>query len=252
VAPQLVVAAGDVLAAAVLHEAAHEEVQLAVVVVVEPDGAGAPARSGHACLLRDVRERPVTVVAIEGGPAIGGHVQVGEAVVVVIPDRGAHAERASRHPRLVRHLGERAVPVVLVEGVLQRPRRREEIGRTIAHEEEVHPPVVVVIQERATGSESLGEIALRRAGVVVDPGDAHGGRGKLLEQRLAGRTPEAGKAQRKAGAGETKRSQEPATRPAWPPGHLSALPIPGFSIMNSSLTFRMRFATSSRTDSVMA
>ena len=70
---ELVVAAEHVVLQVELDKRAEEQVEAAVVVVVEPHGAGGPVRRlVQAGLLRDVGKGPVAVVAIENRAAVGG------------------------------------------------------------------------------------------------------------------------------------------------------------------------------------
>src|ERR1019366_9455416 len=52
--------------------------------------------------------------------------------------------------------------------------RRVEIGRTAVDQVNVHPTVVIVIQESAAGAEAFRQITLRRFGVLVHPRYAAG------------------------------------------------------------------------------
>ena len=103
-AAQFVVAAGEVAVGAVVHEAADEEIEPAVVVEIEPDGAGGPVAfedlGAEAGLFADIGEGAVAVVVIENRAAVGGDEDVGEAVVVVVARRHAHAEGAAGHAGL--------------------------------------------------------------------------------------------------------------------------------------------------------
>jgi hypothetical protein len=69
VLPEFVVAARKVAAGAVVHKAADEQIQPAVVIEVEPYGAGAPVilenLGAQAGLLADVCEGFVAIVAVE-------------------------------------------------------------------------------------------------------------------------------------------------------------------------------------------
>ena len=103
-----------------IHEPADEQVEAAVVVVVEPDGAGGPAGSGDAGFLGHVGERAVAVVVIEDAAAVLRDVEVGEAVAVVVADRDAHAVAAAGDAGLFGHVGECAVAIVAIERVAQR------------------------------------------------------------------------------------------------------------------------------------
>src|SRR5205085_2816030 len=73
------------------HVARDEQVEQAVVVVVEEAGAGAPAAAANARPLRHVRKGAVAVVAIQRVAAIARQVQVGVTVVVVVGGGDAHA-----------------------------------------------------------------------------------------------------------------------------------------------------------------
>ena len=86
-------------------------------------------------------------------------------------------------PRLLGHVGEGAVAIVLVERVANRLRGLVEIARAAVHQVDVHPAVVVVIEEGAAGAHGLGQVVLGRCGVVVNPANAAGFRRDLLEER---------------------------------------------------------------------
>src|ERR1700722_12378662 len=101
----------------IIHKAAYEQVQPAIAVIIEPDRAGGPARSSHACLLSHIAECSVTVVLIEDAFSVGGDQHVGPSVVVEIAHRHAHTERAAAHSRLHRYVTERSIAVVLVQRV---------------------------------------------------------------------------------------------------------------------------------------
>ena len=147
----------------VIDEAADEQIEPAVVVVVEPDGAGRPA--GRFA-------RPAFSVTSR------------ECAVAIVADRECSARRRSRkyrasrrcrnrrprrpcrtcHPRtpaLFGHIGKCSVAIVFVERVANGLRRLEEIARTAVDQVDVHPAVVVVIEKGAPGSQGLGQIAIR-------------------------------------------------------------------------------------------
>src|ERR1022692_2798164 len=111
-------------AGAVIHEAAHKQVEAAVTIEIEPDRAGAPVvfedPGAQPRLLADIRERPVSVVVIENRPAIRGLEDIGETVVVVIAYGNSHAKRTAAHSGLGVAVGDRAVAIVLVERVANR------------------------------------------------------------------------------------------------------------------------------------
>jgi hypothetical protein len=183
---ELVIPAENVLAQGELDKPAHEQVQAAVIVVVKPQRAGRPSGDLHPGRAGHVSKRPVAVVAVKNGPAVGGYKQVRVAVVVVVAHRRPHAERAAGHARPRGDVGKRAVPVVPVQGVPKRLSRLVEIARAAVDQVDVHPAVIVVVQKGATGTDRLGQVALLGPGVVMHPGDAAGGGGDFLKEGRRG------------------------------------------------------------------
>src|SRR2546426_10056720 len=90
------IAAEFVLGFVEVHKTANEQIQPPIIVVVKPDGTRSPARRRQAGLFRHVRERPVTIVAIENTVTILGDVQVGPAIAIVVPNSDPHAIAAPR------------------------------------------------------------------------------------------------------------------------------------------------------------
>src|ERR1700686_1200548 len=78
-----------------LHKLADEQIQLAVIVIVEPDRAGGPPRRAHSGFFRDIGESAVTVIVVKNVPAVLGDVDILEAVAVIISNRHALAVSAS-------------------------------------------------------------------------------------------------------------------------------------------------------------
>ncbi len=98
------------------HEAGHEQVEPAVVVVVEEPGRKAHERQVDAQRLRDLVECPVlAVVEQEVASGVVRDVQVGEPVVVVVAPGRALGERGARHAGGRADLAERAVALVVVQ-----------------------------------------------------------------------------------------------------------------------------------------
>src|SRR6202044_1504608 len=93
----LATAAEDIFLFAEIGETADEEIEAAVVVVVEPHGAGGPSRRTHTCLGGDVGEGAVAVVPIENAVGILRDVQVRQSVTVVVADSYAHSIGVARN-----------------------------------------------------------------------------------------------------------------------------------------------------------
>src|SRR5207245_11013707 len=91
------------------------------------------------------------------------------SIAVVIPDGDAHAVCISWYPRFKRHVGIGAITIVAVKSIAQELLRLEEIARSAVHEVDVHPSVVVVVQERAAGTHGFGKMRHWRTSAHVRP-----------------------------------------------------------------------------------
>ncbi len=126
--------------------AGDEQVEFAVAVVVEPEGAVGVHPVGQAAfLLRDRREVFAGVVVVQDGPAPFIHQHVFIAVVVVVAPDGAHADAGSlpievREADFSGHVLECAVVLVAV--------KRAPAALGAADDENVRPAVAVEIDHR--------------------------------------------------------------------------------------------------------
>ena len=141
---------------------------MAVAIVVDERATGSPARRAvvpQARLLRHVGESAVAVISVERVLSPVGAEKILESIVVVV----AHAHRRSpahlREAALRRHVGERAVAVVFVEAVRRFGRSPAE--SCAAQDENVHPAVVVVVDERAAAARGFDDV-VRMVWVSVD------------------------------------------------------------------------------------
>src|SRR5215475_7668133 len=112
---QTLVGAKNIQRLFINHKTGNEEIELAVIVIIKPDGTGGPTRGGDTRFVGDVRECAVSVVAVQQIPSITRDVEIGPAIAVVITHRDPHAKSAAGHSGLVRYVGESAVVVVVIE-----------------------------------------------------------------------------------------------------------------------------------------
>src|SRR5258708_10465657 len=99
-----------------IDEAANEEVQFAVVVIVKPDRAGGPAGGSCSGLLGHIGEGAIAIVVVQDAAAVLRDVQIRKAVAIVISDGGAHAVAAASDAGLVGDVGEGSIAIVAVKG----------------------------------------------------------------------------------------------------------------------------------------
>ena len=152
----------------------NEEVQVAIVIIVEKAGTYVPAISLDAGLPRDVRKSAIAVVSVKNAISIIGHQQVSIAVVVVVPCGHAHAVARSPHTGAQGDVRKGAVTIVAEQPI---PRLRcglvqcFSVGlgilqRCAVHEKDVRPSIVVIIEDRHAAAHGLNQVLVRSRGVV--------------------------------------------------------------------------------------
>src|SRR6202011_2253061 len=124
----------------------------AVIIVVEPHGTGSPTGSGDSRLFRHIGKRSVSVIVIKDAAAILGDVQVRKPVAVEIPDRDAVAKAARPYTSFFRYVRKCSVAIVFIQRVAQRGIGSVEIALAAVDQINVHPAIVIVVQERAAGT----------------------------------------------------------------------------------------------------
>src|SRR5271156_5885441 len=94
----------------------YKQVQLAVVVVVEPNRAAREAAAAYFRAGGYVGESAVAKIPEQVVRSHGGDVDVVLAVVVIVTDRTAHAIHLDRQPRLFGAVSKGSISVVVVKG----------------------------------------------------------------------------------------------------------------------------------------
>ncbi len=155
-----------------LHELADKQVELPVIVIIEPDRARAPARSGDARPFGDIGERTVAVVVIENAAAVLRNVEVGKSISIVVPHGYALSVAPGCDARFFGDIGKTAVVIIAVEGVAQGWSRVKEVTFATVHEIDIHPAVIVVVEECTSGTRRLRQILRRGFTAGVRPGNA--------------------------------------------------------------------------------
>ena len=156
-----------------LQVVGHVEVQVAVIFHVEEGGAGAPVGTNDAGFGRNVAEGAVPVVAIEPIGSEVGDVDVPVAVIVVVANGNPHAIGAvSLQPRPGGHLLETAVGQVAIERVANRPGGAGVGRQASVDQQNIQPPVVVVVEQGASGAYRLHQVLLVGSASLVPEIDA--------------------------------------------------------------------------------
>ena len=142
-----------------------------------------------------------------------------KAVAVVVANRDALAVAAGRHPGFFGHVGKRAVTIVAIERIAQGRIGSEEVALAAVDQIDVHPPVVVVVEESAAGAGGLRQESLRRLPVHMCPGDTADGRRNLFK-RIDRFRQSAGQARQST---EGDAARQPPQK--FPPGEQTQSPI---------------------------
>src|ERR1700736_3606031 len=103
-----------------LHIPRDEQVQLAIVVVIEKAGGNGPTAACDSRFRGHIGESSVAVVVIQNVLAIASNVQVGIIVIVVVTDGYAHAVVAiagTRQTGLLGHVREAPVSILTVKAI---------------------------------------------------------------------------------------------------------------------------------------
>src|SRR6266576_2646392 len=115
---QSLVSAQNIQGLFVDNEAGDEQVQLAVVVIVKPHGAGRPAGRGDAGFISQISEGAITVIVIKNIAPITRDKEIDPTIAIVIAGCGAHAKGATSDSGFVGDVSKRAVMIVVVKRIL--------------------------------------------------------------------------------------------------------------------------------------
>src|SRR6185369_8792774 len=114
------------------------------------------------CFVGNVGESAVAVVVEEDVHAVIRDVQVLETVAIKVRRGSAHSEvahLATRDAGFVSYISESAVAVVAVESVLDRSLGSVKIRWAAVDQIDIHPTIVIKIEEQATSAARLGQVS---------------------------------------------------------------------------------------------
>src|SRR5215469_9578388 len=135
-----------------------KQVDVAVAIVVNESASGAPPLllTPQSRASRYVREGSVAIVSIKNILAKVRTENVVEAVVVVIANANPRSPTLMVKTRFFRDISERSVAIVLIQSVGGAFGSTLEPGAT--EDKNVHPPVIVVVNEGATATRRLQNV----------------------------------------------------------------------------------------------
>ena len=119
---------------------------------------------------------------VQDASAILSDVNIREAIAIVVAHGHSLAIAAAGYPGFFSDVGESAVAVISIERVAQRRTWVVEITLAAIDQVNVHPAVVVVIEEGTTGSGGFGQVSRGGFSGGMDPADAAWCWGNLFER----------------------------------------------------------------------
>src|SRR5258708_9297476 len=163
---------------------------MAVVVIISEGGTRPPASGvSYSGCRGDIGERAIAIVVVEHARIEIRNIKVFPAIIVVVADGGAKSPTAMREPSLGGHIGKSAVVVIVIELARMALLCLQILQRGAVHQEDVHPPVVVVVKDCDSAAHGFHDVMFFRAAageVEIDAGGAgyvckrHRGGGRLL------------------------------------------------------------------------
>ena len=142
----------------------NKQVEVAVTVVVYKTATGVPPSRWtvllKAGLLRNIGERPVSVVVVKDDSTPISHDQIVISVVVIISDAAPLAPSRSKQSSFLRYVRKGPIAVIVKQKVRRLMLRRDALKSRPIHHKDVQPAIVVVIEKGNTTSRFLQEPAL--------------------------------------------------------------------------------------------
>ena len=148
----------------IIHD---KQIEKSICVIIKPARRHRPRRRLDARLGGPVFEGPVSPVPVERVAMPPRHEQVRAPVVVVVARRRPHVEPASGKPCFFSHILPLPAAQIAVQPVA--PLRRVLLQRWLrrpVRQEQIQPPVAVVIEQRHAAGHRFNLVALRRGGVA--------------------------------------------------------------------------------------
>src|SRR6266851_1498845 len=138
----------------------YEQIQLAVVVVIQKRSAGGPLGRAHTRDFGNVAESTVAVVLKQVVLPEAGYEKIIKAIVVIVTNGDSHAPTNICETRFVRHVSKGAVAIIVVESASGLAAGLHQIDCKRVNEEDIEIAVVVVIEQRHPTAHRLNDVLL--------------------------------------------------------------------------------------------
>src|SRR5664279_16313 len=147
----------------------YEQIKPPIVVDVAPCSRHRPkwpvsliGMRRHACLLGNVRECAIAVIAVKGVSVDSGHKKIVETVVIVVSDGYAHIEACPFEAGFLGYIGKRSVTIIVKEAVpVLRRVLLQRIDVCAIGEKDIGLSIAVIVKDRNSTRNGLRRMALR-------------------------------------------------------------------------------------------
>ena len=153
-----------------------DEIEPAILVVVEPTGTGGPPTLiRDSSLGRYVSKSSTSIVVVKNGTAVTGHIHIRKSVIVEIPDCHALSIVAfTTYARFCGDISKSSIAIVVIKRAAQRLGRLVDVGGRRLHEEQIHQAILIVVQPGHARAHCLEIVLLVRLRRVLLERDACG------------------------------------------------------------------------------
>src|ERR1700720_1790368 len=136
----------------------YEQIQLAVVVVIQERSAGRPLGCSYTGGLGNIDESTVAVVLKQMVLPEAGYEKIVKAIVVIVTHGASHAPTDIVETRLVCHISKGAITIIVIESAARLAAGLHQIDCKRVNEEDIEIAVVVVIEQRHPAAHRLNDV----------------------------------------------------------------------------------------------
>ena len=154
---------------------------MSVTVVVDKSASCSPSRIfvQQSGVFSDIGKSSIAIVAIQLVLSEVGAKQIFEAVVVVVSNANARCPACIAKAGFFGHIRESSITIVFVQAI--GCFRRGAFDRRAAKQEDIHPAVVVIVNESATAARGFEDVIFRIS-MAVNNGRGQPGRGGYINE----------------------------------------------------------------------
>ncbi len=145
-----------------IHIVGNEQIQLAVVIVINEGRASRPTGIVHPSGLRYIRKCAVAVILEEAVWPKASYIQIIKPVIIIIAGGDSHSPTDVPDVGLVRYISKRAVTVVVIESAFGLLIGFDQVNGQRVDEVDVRVAIIIIIEEGDSAAHRLDNVPLLR------------------------------------------------------------------------------------------